>query len=127
MIVVDNNLIVAFAIRTAETETADKVQKKDREWIAPPLWESEFRNAMLGLIRAGKISHQTALNAAALAHNNVDTFAVSTGAVLRIAERHGLTAYDAEYAALAEWLEIPCLSFDTDLLKTGLAVHPKDF
>jgi hypothetical protein len=38
-----------------------------------------------------------------------------------------LSAYDAEFAALAEWLDCRIASFDDDLLKPGLAVHPKDF
>jgi predicted nucleic acid-binding protein len=82
---------------------------------------------MLGLIRAGKIGEPTALAAHSLAARLVQTLPVSTAAVLRLAQAHGLTAYDAEYAALAEWMEIPCLSFDADLLKAGLATHPKDF
>ena len=127
MIVVDNNLIVAYTVKTAETATAEAVEKKDSEWVAPPLWESEYRSAMIGLMRAGKIGMPTAIAAHAIATQMVQSLSVSTSAVLRLAESHGLTAYDAEYAALAEWLEIPCLSFDTDLLKVGLATHPKDF
>ncbi len=127
MIVVDTNLIVALTIQTPESALADAVQKKDSEWIAPPLWESEMRNALLGFIRAGIINHQTAVAAFKLAGEVVQTQSTATASVLRIAEGNQLTAYDAEFAALAEWLEIPCLSFDDHLLKPGLAIHPKDF
>jgi predicted nucleic acid-binding protein len=58
---------------------------------------------------------------------SVETFAVSTGAVLRLAREYGLSTYDAEFAALVEWLDCKIVSFDEDLLKPGLAVHPKDF
>ena len=70
---------------------------------------------------------KTANAAFALASESVETFAVSTGAVLRLAEGYGLSAYDAEFAALAEWLDCKIVSFDEDLLKPGLAVHPQDF
>ena len=127
MIVVDTNLILALAVKTTESRLAETVARKDNEWIAPAIWESEFRNALMGFIRAGIIGHQTAVAAFKFAAETVQTQPVATAAVLRVAEANGITAYDAEFAALAEWLEIPCLSFDGHLLTPGLAVHPKDF
>ncbi len=127
MIVVDTNLIVALAVKTTQSGTADRVRIKDPEWIAPPIWESEFRNALLGMIRAGFLKEQAAVEAHKFAVENVQTMPASTSAVLRIAQTHQLTAYDAEFASLAEWLDIPCLSFDDDLLKPGLAMHPAKF
>ena len=127
MIVVDTNLIVALSVKTEQSALAVSLLKRDADWVAPPIWESEFRNAMLGMIRAGIIGHSTAVAAHKFAAEVVQVFAPSTGAVLRLAETHGITAYDAEFASLAEWLEVPCLSFDEHLLKPALAVNPKDF
>ena len=127
MIVVDTNLILALAVSGDQSALAESILERDAEWIAPPVWESEFRNATLGMIRAGVIGHPAAIAAHKFAAEVVQSFAPSTGAVLRLAEANNLTAYDAEFASLAEWLEIPCLSFDDHLLKPALAVHPKDF
>ena len=127
MIVADTNLIAALAVKTEVSALAFAVLSKDSEWMAPPIWESELRNALIGMIRAGRISHRTANAAFALAAERVETLSVSTSAVLRLAEEHGLSAYDAEFAALAEWLDCTLLSFDDDLLKPGLAVHPSAF
>ena len=127
MIVADTNLIAALTVKTDASALAFSVLTKDSEWIAPQIWESEFRNALIGMVRVGRIDMKTANAAFALATGHVDTFAVSTGAVLRLAEVYGLSAYDAEFAALAEWLGCQIVSFDDDLLKPGLAVHPKDF
>ena len=127
MIVADANLILALAIKGPQNETAVAVLKKDSDWAAPALWESEFRNGMLGMIRAQIIGHREALMAHQEIAHLVQTFTPSSATVLRIAESHNLTAYDAEYAAIAEWLEIPLLSFDSHLLKPALAIHPKDF
>lgn len=127
MIVADTNLVVALACRTDATPLADAVWAKDSEWATPPLWESEFRNATLGMIRAGIIGAKTAEAAFKFAVDRIEVFAVDTGTVLRLAETHNLTAYDAEFAALAEWLNVMAVSFDPDLIKSGLAVHPKDF
>jgi len=127
LIVADANLIAALAVKTDSSALAFAVLTKDSEWMAPQIWESEFRNALIGMVHAGKIHLKTASAAFALAVESVETFSVSTGAVLRLAEAYGLSAYDAEYAALAEWLDCEIVSFDDDLLKPGLAIHPKDF
>jgi predicted nucleic acid-binding protein len=127
LIVVDTNLILGLAVKAATTPQADAVWRADMDWVAPPVWESEFRNGLLRMIRAGKISLRAAIPTYVFAVQNVQTLNVSTSAVLRLAETYGLTAYDAEFAALAEWLECKLVSFDDDLLKPGLAIHPKDF
>ena len=127
LIVADTNLIAALAVKTDASTLAFAVFTKDSEWMAPQIWESDFRNALIGMVRSGKIEMKTANAAFALASESVETFAVSTSAVLRLAEEHGLSAYDAEFAALAEWLDCKLVSFDEDLLKPGLAVHPKRF
>ena len=127
MIVSDTNLIAALAVKTDASALAFAVLTKEGEWMAPQIWESELRNALIGMVRAGKINLKTANAAFALAAETVETFAVSTAAVLRLAEQYQLSAYDAEFAALAEWLDCQIVSFDDDLLKPGLAVHPKDF
>jgi predicted nucleic acid-binding protein len=127
LIVADANLIAALTVKTDAAALAFAVLTKDSEWMAPPIWESEFRNALIGMVRAGKINMKTVNAAFALAAESVETFSVSTAAVLRLAEAYGLSAYDAEYAALAEWLDCQIVSFDDDLLKPGLAIHPKDF
>jgi predicted nucleic acid-binding protein len=127
LIVVDTNLILGLAVKAVTTPHAEAVWRKDMDWVAPPVWESEFRSGLLGMIRAGKISVRAAIPTFSFAVQNVQTLNVSTSAVLRLAESYGLTAYDAEFAALGEWLECKIVSFDDDLLRPGLAVHPKHF
>ena len=124
MIVADTNLIVGLIANEALSVA---VHAKDSDWVAPQIWQSEMRNALLSLMRARKISIRTAGEMFQTAVRTVQTFESSTNMVLRLAEAHGLTAYDAEFAALAEWLQVPAVSFDDDLLKEGLAIHPKSF
>ena len=127
MIVADTNLIIALALKTAATPLAETVWKKDNDWAAPVLWESEFRNAMVVLIRSGAIGEKTALAAFRFAAERIEVFPVSTPAVLRLAEHYKLTGYDAEFAALAEWLDVTAVSLDPDLVEPGLALHPNQF
>ena len=86
LIVADTDLIAALAVKTDTSALAFAVLTKDREWMAPQIWESEFRNALIGLVRSGRITLKTANAAFALAAESVETFSVSTGAVLRLAE-----------------------------------------
>ena len=127
MIVADTNLVAAFAVKADASALAFAILSKDRDWMAPPIWESELRNVLLGMVRAGKLNLKTASAAFALAADTVETFSVSTSAVLRLADHYGLSAYDAEFAALAEWLDCRLVSFDDDLLRPGLAIHPRHF
>ena len=41
-----------------------------------------------------------------------------------LAEEHGLTFYDAAWAAVARDLDVPLVSADSELLRAGLAVTP---
>ena len=127
MIVADTNLIAALAVKTDASALAFAAFTKDSEWVAPQIWEGEFRNALVGMVRGSKIDLKTANAAFTLAVENIETFSVSTRAVLRLAQDYGLSAYDAEFASLAEWLDCKIVSFDDNLLKLGLAIHPKDF
>ena len=47
--------------------------------------------------------------------------------VLRLAVHHGLSAYDATYAALADHLGVQHVTYDRQVLRAGLGAHPRDF
>ncbi len=51
MIVVDSNIIIYLHVSSDGTLQALKVLQRDPSWIAPPLWQSEFRNVLAGYIR----------------------------------------------------------------------------
>ncbi len=44
MIVVDTNIIAYLLLPSDYTHLAEQVIMKDSGWIAPYLWQSEFRN-----------------------------------------------------------------------------------
>ena len=51
MIAVDSNTIIYLHIHSEKTALALRTLQKDPNWVAPPLWESEFRNVLAGYIR----------------------------------------------------------------------------
>jgi predicted nucleic acid-binding protein len=103
------------------------VWDKDADWLAPEIWQSEFRNALAMMLRHRHIGIQTALEAYRLATGFVETLPAGTGTVLQLCEQYPISAYDAEFAALAEHLGIVLVSFDAELVASGLAVAPEDF
>lgn len=127
MIVADTNLIAALVCQTDHTETALAVWEKDSDWVAPEIWQSEFRNVLVMMLRQRIIGMQTALEAFRLANAFVETLPAGTGAILNFCEEYPITAYDAEFAALADNLGVKAVSFDPDLTESGLAVSPDKF
>ena len=63
MIVVDTDVIAYFWLKLASerSRTARRARRKDVDWIAPPLWRSEFRNVLRGYMQAGLLTYSEAL------------------------------------------------------------------
>ena len=51
MIAVDTNVIAYLFLRGEFAAQAEEWLRKDREWVAPALWRSEFRNLLAGYLR----------------------------------------------------------------------------
>ena len=123
MIIVDTNIL---AYRWLPSQRGDEVERLlliDAEWAAPPLWRSEFRNLLAGLIRAGKMTVPEAESAVVKARNCLlaGEHAVADHAVLAMVAKSRCTAYDCEFAALAEALGTVLVTED----KALLAAFPK--
>ena len=127
MIITDTNLVSALVLNSERTDLAMAVWEKDPDWYAPEIWQSEFRNVLVKLMRAKVIGLDTAERAFGHARAFVETLPAGTGAVLRYCEEYPLTAYDAEFAAIAEYLGAELISFDEDLTGCGLALTPEAF
>ena len=93
----------------------------------PSLWRLEVANSLQGGVRRGRISEEfrdaalTDLGLLDIAiDSDTDTFAWST--TLRLAERCGLTLYNAAYLELAQRLELPLATLDQELRAAGSAL-----
>ena len=116
MIVVDANILVYHAIEPAQQQAlVAKARTRDRQWIAPELWRSEFRNALLGYLRHGLMSLPEALDARVDAELAVTTRRVSAVDVLELGASSRASAYDLEYVALARALRILLVTADRPL------------
>lgn len=131
MIVVDTNLIAYVVVPGGRTEAALAVLGVDPGWVAPPLWRSELRNALVTTMRAGKLNLAGAVDAFEEADRLVTdaTLKDDTEACLRLAERGRISAYDAEFVFAAERLGLLLVSADRKLAKAfpDRAVSPEEF
>lgn len=131
MIVADTQLMVYLQFPGPANELAMGVFVQDSAWASPVLWRSEFRNAVLGLIRNGRLSGDEALQGFERARLVVTgrEHSVDTDSVLRLARGNRVTAYDLEFVALAESLGAPLVTFDREILEAFplIARHPESF
>jgi predicted nucleic acid-binding protein len=119
VIVVDTNVIAYLYLPGEHTAAAEALLADDADWVAPPLWRSEFRNILAGYLRRGSLSFEQALalqeEAEALlagAERDVDS-----RQVLELVRTSDCSAYDCEFVALAQALGIPLLTMEGRVLK----------
>jgi len=117
MIVADINLIVYLLSDTPQHSSAVELFQRDPDWRVPPLWRHEMHNVIATLTRHRVLEEQEAFT---LWRNAVDLFVPRE--VLPDAERalslsihNKVSAYDAQYVALAERLKIPLITEDKKL------------
>ena len=118
MIVADTNTIAYLLIAGERTLQARKVLKRDPEWAAPLLWRSEFRNVLALLLRKRLLSLRDAQRlmdeATSLMRNG--EYEVASSHVLDLVAKSACTAYDCEFVALAQDLEVPLVTVDRQIV-----------
>jgi predicted nucleic acid-binding protein len=123
LIVIDCSAMVELL--AAKTHTGDAVARRvtsAQTLYAPYVLDGEVVSALLGLMRGQKISEQEA--DAAL--SSYRAFPVERQDVLplwpRLKSLHAnLSAYDAQYVALAEALDVPLVTADARVKRSGVA------
>jgi predicted nucleic acid-binding protein len=131
VIVVDTNLVYNLFITGNRSEAADEIIGRDRDWLAPPLWRSELRNALVKSIRGNLLDLEEAFGimVEADALMSGSEFDADSADVLELALTSGCSAYDAEFVVLARDLRVPLVTTDKELLEKfpETAVSPEVF
>jgi len=120
VIVVDTNVIHYCWVRGQYTKVAQAVRRQDPDWHAPILWRSELRNVLTAYLRRELMSREQILgilNAADQALAGGEHI-IADELVLDVVMDSRLTAYDAEFVALAGALSVPLVTADKAVLKT---------
>ncbi len=119
MIVVDTNIIVHLWIETTETPLAQELLRSDPEWRAPVLWRSELRNAVALLMRHRSLPLDAAKEMVRSAEELMAgrDFLVGSRAVLDLVTRSKCSAFDCEFVALAQGLNVPLITTDRKIVR----------
>ena len=119
MIVVDVNVLAYLLIPGKYTESAEKLLEEDAQWAAPRIWRSELRNILATYLRSSLIDLADAavLFKRATDLIGIEEYEVETSDVLRLCKQSKCSAYDCEYVALAEFLDLKLVTADTKLAK----------
>lgn len=132
VVVYDCSVTLAWFLkdeRTAFTDTAFELLETAEGWV-PFVWRLEFPNALLFAERKKRIGREQRLeildNAAQL-YVRTDDVLVDMRSLSALAERRGLTVYDASYLELALRLGGDLITLDRELADAaaaeGVAVH----
>ena len=119
MIVVDSNVVAYYWINGPLTRIAQSVRARDPDWHVPALWRSEMRSILTGYLRDGTLSvaQVTGVMAAAETSFSGCEHIVPSERIFRIVAETDLSAYDAEFVALADALAVPLVTADKAVLK----------
>lgn len=119
MIVVDTNVVAYLFLRGEFSLRAEAWLRRDREWAAPVLWRSEFRNRLAGYLRRKQLTfdavREIQREAEALMLGNEHE--VDSLRVLELVRESDCTAYDCEFVAVAARLGVKLLTADNKVLK----------
>jgi predicted nucleic acid-binding protein len=117
MIVVDCNVIAYLLIEGEKTSLARTLWTRENNWWMPELWLHEFLNILATNERTGNLRLRTCQGILDLARSMFEAKSrqADMGYTLSLAARYRLTAYDAQYIALAQSMDVFLISEDRRL------------
>ena len=127
--VVDNSVALAWCFEDEHTQPImdllDRVAVIGA--VAPSLWPLEALNGLLMAERRKRLDSKRRHRLVGFLRGLPVTLDTETAdqawtATARLAERHGLTLYDAAYLELAQRRKLPLATLDEDLIKAGKAL-----
>lgn len=119
MIVVDTNIIAYLFISGERSQQAEQLLSRDPHWTSPILWRSEFRSILSRYLLKNILNiNETLLmiqQAEALLAGK--EYQVSSAHVMKLLCAGNCSAYDCEFVALAQHLNIHLITADKRILK----------
>jgi len=119
VIAVDTNVVAYLFLRGDFAAQAEAWLRRDRDWVAPVLWRSEFRNILAGCLRRKQLTFEALREmqreAEALLLGNEHE--VDSQRVLELVRDSDCSAYDCEFVSVAMRLGVKLLTADKKVLK----------
>ena len=124
--VIDSSLAASWCFPDERADYANAILQAistPLEAVAPRLWAYEVRNSVLAGLRRRRIAHADAVefleSIKGLPIRLIDP--VSYDGLFNLADRHGLTVYDAAYLDIAIREGLPLASLDNALCRAAIS------
>ena len=118
MIAVDTNIISYFYLPSVYSDKVNSLFQYDPDWCAPKFWRSEFRNVLALYLRKGLININDAFDFQEEAEELMDgnEFFVNSRHILTLVNESKCSAYDCEFVALAQQLNVKLVTEDKKII-----------
>ena len=119
MIVVDTNIISYLYITGDRSQQSEGLLSSDSNWVAPILWRSEFRNVLAQYLRKNLLNIDEILLIIQQAEKLLTDheYEISSAHIMQLVKRSQCSAYDCEFVALAQYLDVPLITTDKKILR----------
>jgi predicted nucleic acid-binding protein len=127
LFVVDASVAVKWILPEEHSDAARELLAGEHELIAPPLISTEIAHVLLKSVRRKELTRARAANALAQIERWLQTleFEGAWGRLFSLAERCQISAYDANYVALALELDVRLITADQRLVRALGVVLPR--
>ena len=118
MIVVDTNIISYLYISGGRSQQSEDLLSFDSNWVAPILWRSEFRNVLAQYLRKKLLNIDEVLLIIQQAEKLLTDheYEISSAHIMQLVKSSQCSAYDCEFVALAQYLDVPLITADKKIL-----------
>lgn len=129
-VVIDSSVTLAWFFEDERTDDTDNLlhQVARAGAVVPSLWRLEIANTLQSALRSKRVT--AAFRDASLTNLqalpivvDAETDRQAWGSTLLLAERHGLSVYNASYLELAQRLRLPLATLDRELRAACRAVR----
>ncbi len=119
MIVVDTNIISYLYISGERSRQVERLLSVDAHWSAPVLWRSEFRSVLGRYLRSNYLSLDEVLHIIQQAEQllSENEYEVPSAHIMQLVNSSKCSAYDCEFVALAQHLDVPLITADKTILR----------
>ena len=119
MIVAETNIIGYLYLTSERSSQSETALLKDSQWVAPLLWRSEFRNVLAHYIRKHILPLEEAnrIMEDAISLMQGGEYEIASLQVLALVDKSNCSAYDCEFVALAQDLNVPLVTVDKQILE----------
>ncbi len=119
MIVVDTNIISYLYISGDHSQQSEDLLSLDSNWVSPILWRSEFRSVLAQYLRKNLLNIEEILLIIQQAEKLLidHEYEISSAHIMQLVQSSQCSAYDCEFIALAQYLDIPLITADKKVLR----------